>query len=106
MAPRKKTNSVFFNMFVGEYVLFITKLSTKKIHQTEDHTTEETQPIAIEGFLLDMDEKWFFVGPTFDEVACALKQDDVMEITILKERSPYDSILDDIDTPEDAGDFN
>lgn len=100
MAPKKKSN-LFYNIFVGEYVIFITKLSTKKVQQTEDQIYEENTPIALEGFLLDMDDQYFYVGQDSDEVVSAIKRDEVIQVQIT---NPYDALEEALNSMPDPTD--
>lgn len=93
---RSKTSDLVFSTFVGEYV----RLSSNRdeiVHAvTEDTQASQTVPRTYEGFLLDMDEKFYFLGVGADSVVAAVKKSIVEVIEVVDKRSPYDEILDKI----------
>lgn len=91
MAPKKNSN-LLYDTFVGEMVVVVTEATTKRAEQVEDHFLEESTPIAIQGYLLDADDIWLYIGKDANEVSSAIHIDKIIEISII---DMYDQILDD-----------
>lgn len=65
--------TLFHQNFVGEHVQVITS------HLIADSTT-----ISADGYLLDEDEEFYYLGAGPDEVAMAIRKQDVVLISILR----------------------
>lgn len=106
---RKKPvrSDTFFMTFIGEYVSVLTTMMVTKAFQTEDGVEEQTQPIVIQGFLLDMDDEFFYIGEVSNEVDRAVRKEFVNAIEIADENeSTFDSILEHVEAPEDSKKYN
>ena len=94
-----KTN-VFFETFVGEMVQIFCKTKMKQILQDDHQTQEQESPVMFEGWLLDVDDYYYYLGDTPDEVCSAIDKTEFGSIHIVKEANLYDDILDSMDEPE------
>lgn len=109
MAVRKKKPpliSLFFTTFIGEYVQLTTKIMQSISSQTEEQVVTQEIPVIVEGFLLDMDEKYFYMGSSPDSVEHAVKEEEVIHIAIVQPKNELEEILEGIETPENREDFN
>lgn len=97
-------NSTFFDTFVGEFVHLVTKLPMQIDSSNEDSRTIQSDLFRLEGYLLDIDEKYYYLGETNQEVGIAVSISEVLSISIAK--TELDGILDIIETPEDPEGFN
>jgi len=78
----------------------------KQIEQTEDSVREINEPIVFQGFFLDADDSFIFLGDTPDEVCSAIKRDEITSIHIAKPQNIFDDVLDSMGEPEDETDIN
>jgi len=87
MPKKKKTTtgaelSLFFSVFAGELVEFMTTQMSTVITQTEEGTETGEYPWAITGYLLDEDENFYYIGRSPIEVSSAIKKDIVIGVSI------------------------
>lgn len=97
-------NSVFGLSFEGEYVHIITKIKTRRQYTNTEsgEVIDEVAPLTIQGFVLDMDDKFFYLGEDPMLISKAIKITSVSYIEISKPKSAYDDILDSIgNTPQE-----
>jgi len=78
----------------------------KTIVQTETEVRESEEPIMFQGFLLDADDDFYFLGSTPNEVCSAIKKDELGSIHIASNYSVYDEVLDQMEEPVDDKDIN
>lgn len=90
--------SRFFLTFIGEYVQLTLKISAKTEAQTEDATVLEEGPIVLQGFLLDEDKKYYYLGGSPDHVTDAIKKVTVARVRIVEVRTKADDIFDAMET--------
>ena len=107
MPPKKKKsdNEIFFLTFVGEFVIMMTKLKTTTSSHTEEGSVEETNMATFDGYLLDVDDSFFYIGANGMEVSKAIRKDQVVYIEIIRPKDQYDGLLDNMKTNDDK-DFN
>lgn len=106
MRKKKKDPSLFFMTFIGELVAVTTKLKITESMQNEEGSTELIMPMAIEAFLLDEDNLYYYLGKEPDQVDQAIKKVMVSHIEIVQSKHPYDELLDDFPTPTDQENIN
>lgn len=101
MKKRVTPNEFFFLTFGGEMVSVTTTGSSPElIPQQEDEAIVVQTPTSHEGYLLDTDDEYYYLGDTSSEVSRAVKIEQVVSVEILKSKSLYDKILDDLDTDD------
>lgn len=67
------TSTKIMESFQGSFVYVL----TRTLRSSQER---KSGPLIIEGFLLDSDEEYFFLGMTMDEVTEAVKRDEVVRI--------------------------
>jgi hypothetical protein len=103
---KKKTNEVFFLTFVGEFVSLLTSMVRTESVTAEEGTVEETIPLVFQGYLLDADDDFFYLGDTPNEVNKVVKRAVVNALEITRQKDSFSDILDNVDIPDNKKDFN
>lgn len=101
---RKKTKKTthgtdrFYDIFVGEYMEFVTRQFTTTMMIDEDgvQTSQET-PMTVRGYLLDYDENTYYLGNTPLAVSHAFCRDDYFVATIT---DPEGFSMDELELPK------
>lgn len=93
--------TLFFNIFVGEFVELTTKLYIKAMIDSDEGHTVQEMPVTIQGYLLDQDEKYFYIGDGPGAIETAVEIPTVAAITIVKQKGPLDQIFDSMPNPSD-----
>lgn len=107
MPPRKKkSNDLFFMTFVGEFVSILSNMDHTAAIQTEEGTVEETAPMVFQGYMLDMDEEYYYLGETQREVSRAIKKVSVNAIEISDHKDEFTDLLDKAEAPSNKKNFN
>lgn len=111
MAVKKKESpkplaSLFFTTFIGEYVQLTTNVMQSVSSQNEEQIVTQEIPVIVEGFLLDLDETYFYLGSSPDAVEHAVKNDSIIHIAIVNPKSELEEYLDSVEIPEDKESFN
>lgn len=73
---------LFYDLFAGEYVRVISKLSTQEQIQTEESVTQQEHPIVFEGYLLDVDDDYYYLGDTDQAIDRAIARRETVGIAI------------------------
>lgn len=81
----------FFLTFIGELV----EIAGSFFHGNEEHN------IKIAGFVLDVDDEYYYLGDTPEEINQAIRRDRVIYIQILEQVDPVLEILQDLEVPKD-----
>ncbi len=97
---------IFSITFLGEFVEILTPIYQKKIQGNEDGVSDETIPIVIQGYILDMDEERLYLGDSPEEITQSVLKSDARIIRIIKVQNPYDEILDSLDAPTKKENIN
>lgn len=98
--------SYFFRTFIGEYVQVTTDMKASEQVSNEDGSVFRESPLVFEGFLLDEDKDFYFLGMSPDEVQHAVKKICVKHISIVPTRSIYDDLLESLPEPNKKEGFN
>lgn len=106
MAMSKEEFTLFFNTFVGEFVQITTGMMTKEQIDTEQGSAIAEGPVILGGYLLDEDDKYYYLGPTPDGITDAIKKVTVKHIQIIPPKSKYDEIMDKTPEPSDEKEIN
>lgn len=106
---KKKTldKSLFFLTFIGEYVQIKLDLSSKMHAESNEGLVTEEGPLTLQGYLLDMDKNFYYLGGSPGSVTDAVKKIAVKHIRIVPVEQPktiFDDILD--SAIPGQGDFN
>jgi hypothetical protein len=81
----------FFLTFVGELV----EVAGSFYHGDQENA------IKIAGFVLDVDDEYYYLGDTPEEITQAIRRDRVIYIQILEPINPYLDALKELEVPED-----
>ena len=102
-----KEYTLFSDIFIGEYVELTTSLSLKTaIDAGEEGQIIQDGPVNVTGFLLDQDDTYYYLGEGPSAMDTAVKIDAVKAITIVKQKTIFDEILDEMPNPENDEEFN
>lgn len=89
MVTKKKSEpSSFFLSFIGEYVQVVTTFQLA----TAD-SPEVAMPLIIEGYMLDADDQYVYMGEEGDQIRQAVKLDYVVYVHILEKDSEIEEIF-------------
>jgi hypothetical protein len=99
MSESQDDEDFFFLTFVGEYVEVTTKL------MATEPESKLTVPISFQGFLLEQDEQFYYIGPGPGNIAQAIKKELVGIFTIVNPENEMDTILTDF-KPEREEEIN
>jgi hypothetical protein len=90
MTTRKKSEpSAFFLSFVGEYVQVVTSFNMA----TESEGSEVGLPLIVEGYILDADEGYIYMGADSQGIRQAIRLDYVVFVQILEKQSELEEIF-------------
>lgn len=91
----KKSSDLFFATFLGEYVEILTK-----------YEAGDQGKMMVQGYLLDMDNDYYFIGHNEFEVSAAIKKDNVSFISISSKVDPNVELLENMPVPDDEYENN
>lgn len=97
---------LFHITFIGEFVEILTPIYRKHIQGDESGVSDETIPIVLQGYILDIDDTYLYVGDTPEAITQAVFKNDARIIRIVKEQNPYDDMLDQMEMPNKREDVN
>jgi hypothetical protein len=89
--PNKDISDIFWSTFVGEYVEIACEFET---------TTSGKLPVALQGYLLDADEEYYFLGKNPIEISSTVKRDKIAYIEIIEDVDQATMILEEMPVPE------
>jgi hypothetical protein len=91
----RKASELFWVTFTGEFVELLCK-----------YETSQRMPLVIQGYMLDIDQDYYYIGANALEVSSAIRKTDVAYIQILKEADPTLEVLENMPMPDDEHDAN
>lgn len=91
MPKKTKKNEVFLLTFIGEFVQVVSSFVMNVSSNGEDMGES---PLIVEGYLLDMDDDFIYMGDSPDGITRALKKDTVVFIQFLNNEDILSSLLD------------
>jgi hypothetical protein len=111
MPIKKKTADVeeidtFVLAFMGEFVSVITDIMIVEYNQTEVQTLEQNAPMVTQGFLLDTDSKFLYLGENPLEVTQAVSKNRITMVRIDRKKSRYEEMLEELGDPNKKEDIN
>lgn len=100
LAKREETSldNTFFTTFIGEYVEVI--CSRGVTYQNE------TVPVVTSGFLLDVDNEFYYLSNDGQAVSAAVKKSDVSVMEIIQQKSYAEHVLEQTKIPQNKDDGN
>lgn len=90
-------NNRFFEIFAGEFVKIFIKANVKETASTEEGHIEQEAPLAVIGYLLDYDSKYYYLGDDPSQASIAVAINQVMLIQEVKNPDAYDALLEQAD---------
>lgn len=99
----KKTTKVgrhnrLFETFVGERVRVFTKQVLTESLSSEEGTASQNSPLALEGYLLDMDDVYIYLGMDADKVSAAVSVSQIVAVQEVGLPDILSELLDGADT--------
>ncbi len=95
---REGLSEAFFASFIGDRVEIVADFYQNYEEETAESRIRNHAPASIQGFILDIDSEFLYLGKNPHEVSMCLKRDRVLYIEVIgapgEERSPYDELLD------------
>lgn len=94
LAKRKETDThdLFFLTFVGEFV--------EIVGSTLSGDGTAIVPLVVTGFLLDLDDKFYYLSDDGMSVKRAIKITDLKAIEIVETKTHFDQMLDNVLIPD------
>lgn len=110
MAPKRKhmddeQMDTFVLAFMGEFVNVITDIMIVEYVQSESQTLEQNAPMVAQGYLLDADGTFLYLGENPLEVTQAVARNRITMVRVERKKSKFEEMLDDMGDPE-RGDIN
>lgn len=68
---------LFSKIFIGEEVEFIMKISFKVHEQSDEGIISQENPLAVRGFVLDVDDENIYLGNTADAITRFVRRDSI-----------------------------
>lgn len=93
-------SETFHQAFIGVKVEIVADFYQNYVEETMDSRISNNSPASIQGYILDIDDIFFYLGKNPNEVTMALEKDRVMYIEVIEEKSPYDDMLDALPVPK------
>ena len=93
---KSTTLDTFYLAFIGEHIRLTGQFSTP----------QGTAVSGIEGYLLDIDDDFFFLGDGPDSIKIAIKRDSIFSVETIEYKDELTKMLDEFPVPEDAGSHN
>lgn len=98
LKKRKKPSTIdstFFSIFIGEYVEIVAR-----------HSLTDTVPLVMEGYLLDMDDDFYYLSDDANSICRAIRKDDLSAIEIANTKTVFDELLKQTPIKENPEDGN
>jgi len=94
---KTKAGNNIFSVFAGERVAILTKTRVSESLASDTQTIDKSVPLSIEGYLLDCDEAYYYLGETADQVSAAVAISQVILIQEVKALDLYTELLENAD---------
>lgn len=92
----QRESEVFLLSFIGERVMILTDFVLTAATDGEESSLVEYstgQPLVVEGYMLDSDYNYVYVGSTAEQVSNAVRKDRIVFIQLVEERDVLGEIL-------------
>ena len=93
-APEVNVSSPFFLSFFGQRVKILTGIVQHISVAMAEGIANESTPITIMGYILDVDDHFYYIGPTPHEIRQAIKKERVDAIEVFTEEDEHAEMLD------------
>lgn len=88
-----KKDNRFMECFAGEEVEFILKVNFKTEDHSEEGSSIQENPLAVRGFVIDMDDENVYLGDTPDGITRFVRRDTLAGGEIVKTSDGFDELL-------------
>lgn len=85
--------NLFLENFVGEEVEFILTVYFKNEEHSEEGSIIQKNPLAVRGFVIDIDDEYIYLGDTSDGITRFVRKDLVAGGDIVKVNDGFDDML-------------
>lgn len=86
--PKKvKTKTMFYDLFIGEWVDVITKVSIEIAEHSEAGMSSSKTPMVLSGYVIDIDENNIYLGPELYTVSQAVRKDEYVSIQVVEKET-------------------
>lgn len=111
MPPKKKQAhneqiDTFVLAFMGEFVNIVTDIMIVEYVQNDTQTLEQNAPMVAQGYVLDIDDVYFYLGDNPLEVARAIAKNRIVMISVERKKSKYEELLENMNDPNKREDIN
>ena len=103
---KKNINTELYLAFIGEFVEMATNVIVSRSEQNEDSVITSNEPLSIQGYLLDIDDEFYYIGSTPDGMSAVIRRENVMLMTITEEENLLEDILNSMDVPTNKEEIN
>lgn len=83
-----------FDTFAGVHVQVFTKSSISEILSSEEGSVQQSLPLTLTGYLIDYDDKFYYLGDTPYEADSVVSVDQVVIIKEIKQIDELDVLMD------------
>ncbi len=99
---KKKAVEMLLLTFAGEHITVYLKDKIKKVIETSKGLEEITHPMAVEGYVIDIDDHWIYMSEREDgDISSCIRKLNVALIELTKMSSKHDDILEAFPVPTD-----
>lgn len=96
MDDQNFTQNIFALNFVGQEVEFIMSVYFKSEDHSEEGSLIQQNPLAVRGFVLDIDDEYIYLGSTPDGITQFVKRDLIAGGSIVDKKDEYDEALENL----------
>jgi hypothetical protein len=93
-------------LMLGVFVEVMTDRYISVSNETENGKFEKKKPFVIAGYLIDFDDEWVYIGSSEDQISDMIKVKRIITIGKSAPVDEYESMLDEVPTPENDDEFN
>lgn len=106
MVKKKSSSELLFLTFIGEKVVLTSTFKITDTVDSEEGVHQIELPLMLDGYLMDMDDEYYYLGEDPKSVSKAVRKDQILSIEIESMKTVYDQILDEMDSPIEDTDIN
>ena len=102
-----KVKDRFFQNFAGAFVKIYTKsVISESVSSGEHGSASASSPLSISGFLLDVDEQYYYIGEEPTEATAVVRIDQVVIVEEIRVKDGYDAVLESVQIPHKKTSIN
>lgn len=99
----KEKIDLLFETFVGESVIILLDKEVEQTRQSETHIETLKSSLSVNGYIIDMDDDFVYLGYNPDSIAQAVKKSFIIHVEIANQE---DELLSNIELPKDEKEYN